>query len=217
MSAQKFNQLGTACRQAGIFSLWLIIAILVVLGGGIFFGIQVKPWIKPFSVSQSPMSVTTQAVSTPAAQQVKKNDIEALEKYCKEEALKLPEASITYKSKEGPTLSGPLPWVNQFIPKDKKEMEKKGCTMAYHFDGRTGYGSVGAKYPGGGREFDKEVRIRFLDKIDSSWEIISGNNISNDSLTMVLKRENSDMGTVDFVDIFDGGLVIYIKFNTYYK
>lgn len=30
-------------------------------------------------------------------------------------------------------------------------------------------------------------------------------------------RENGATGTVDFVDIFDGGLVIYVKFNTYYN
>lgn len=89
--------------------------------------------------------------------------------------------------------------------------------MTYWFDGRTAYGQMGAEYPGQGQQFDKRVRASLESKIDSSWEKVSGPGISNDAFTMVYKRENLQMGTVDFVDAFDGGLVIYIKFNTYYK
>lgn len=140
-----------------------------------------------------------------------------MEKYCKEEALKLPQVPFTYKSKSGPSTSGPLPWINQFIPKDKKEGEKKSCTIIYWFDGRIAYGQMGAEYPGQGQEFDRRVRASLESKIDSSWEKVSGPSISNNAFTMVYKRENPQMGTVDFIDAFDGGLVIYIKFNTYYK
>lgn len=216
-------------NQSGIIHLWLILLIIAIIIGGVVLvnnfkpAPSNKPVISPSSaptVTEAPSTATpikSGPTSTPTSQQVQKGDLAALEKYCKEEALKLPEAPFTYKSKEGPNISGPMPWIDQFIPKDKKQSEKKGCTMAYRFDGRAGYGSVGAKYPEGGREFDRAVRAGFLSKIDSSWKVITGKNISNDSLTLVLKRENPQMGTVDFVDVFDGGLVIYIKFNTYYK
>lgn len=202
--------------------LWLILIIIGILGG-VFLINQFKPWIKPSNPvgQQSPAPTATEipstSVSTPAPQQINKGDLSALEKYCKDEALKLPEVPFTYKSKEGPTLSGPLPWINQFIPKDKKETEKKGCTMAYRFDGWVAYAEMGVKYPMQGKEFDRTVRAKLTSNLDSSWEKVSGTNISNDSFTMVYKRENPQMGTVDYLDAFDGGLVIYIKFNTYYK
>lgn len=213
-------------NQKGFFHLWVIIAILVSLIAGWALYSNFKPTVKP---SPKPVSNTTPAPtktptsspatpsSTPAPGQVKTGDMAALEKYCKEEALKLPEAPFTYKSKSGPLRSGPMPWIDQFIPKGKKQSEKISCTMTYMFDGRTAYGQMGAKYPGQGREFDKTVRASLESKLDSSWKKVSGPNISNDAFNMVYKRENPQMGTVDFVDVFDGGLVIYVKFNTYYK
>lgn len=210
-------------KQSGIIHLWLILVIIgailgiVVLGGK--FNFSIKP--SPPASQQSPVPVVTEAPSTPAStpvpQQVKKGDLSALEKYCKEEALKLPEAPFTYKSKTGPLRSGPMSWIDQFIPKDKKQSEKISCTMTYMFDGRAAYGEMGAEYPGQGQQFDRRVRASLESKLDSSWEKVSGPSISNDSFNMVYKRENPQMGTVDFVDAFDGGLVIYVKFNTYYK
>jgi len=203
-------------NQHGIIHLWLILIIIGIIFGGIFLSNQFKPWIKPSASvdQQSPAPAVTKVPSTPSSaptlQQIKKGDLAALEKYCKEEALKLPEGPFTYKTKEGPTLSGPMPWVDKYIPKDKKQSEKKSCTLAYKFDGRPAYSSVGTTYPGGLFEFKKTVYERFAAKLDSSWERIKPDE-------QIFKRENSEMGTVDFVDIFDGGLVIYIKFNTYYK
>ena len=175
-----------------------------------------KPIVSPSS-APTVTAVSATSTSTPVPQQVKKGDLEALEKYCKEEALKLPQPSFTYKSKEGPIRSGPMSWVDQFIPKDKKQSEKISCTMAYRFDGQVAYGEMGAKYPMQGKEFDRTVRASLASKLDSAWEKVSGPSISNDSFNMVYKRENPQMGTVDFIDAFDGGLVIYVKFNTYYK
>lgn len=213
------NQSGLACRQAGIIHLWLILLIIGIILGGVVLVNNFKPGAKPSSgnkpiVSPSPAptvaTVPATPVSTPAPQQVKKGDLSVLEKYCKEEALKLPEASFAYKTKEGPTKSGPMPWVDKYIPKDIKQAGKKSCTMAYKFDGRPAYSSVGTTYPGGLIEFKKAVYERFAAKLDSSWERTKPGE-------QIFKRENSEMGTVDFVDIFDGGLVIYVKFNTYYK
>lgn len=200
--------------QKGFFPLWLIFVIIAIIIGGLVFGnfnLVNKPTPTPAT------SLTASPTSTSPPQQVKKGDLKALEKYCKEEALKLPQMPFTYESKSGPTISGPMPWINQWIPKDKKESEKISCTMTYRFNGRTAYGEMGAEYPGEGREFDKAVRASLASKLDSSWEKVTGPNISNDSFTMVYKRENPGMGTVDYVDAFDGGLVVYIKFNTYYK
>lgn len=216
---KKFN-------QKGIFHLWIIFVILaIILGAVLVSSNNFKPFIKPTpkpATSLSPKPTAAQATPSPKASQntstqVVKKDLEVLEKYCMEEALKLPEVSFTYKSKDGPMRSGPMPWIDQFIPKDKKQSEKISCTMAYRFDGKIAYGEMGAKYPGQGKEFDKAVRASLANKMGSSWEKVSGPNISDDSFHMVYKRENPGMGTVDFVDAFDGGLVIYVKFNTYYK
>lgn len=213
------NQKGPACRQAGFLHLWLIIAILISLTTAWVLYSNFKPVTKPnpkpvanvtSAPTIDPTSLPATSPNTSAPQQVKKGDLESLEKYCMEEVLKLPEGPFTYKSKEGPTLSGPMPWVDKYIPKDKKQSEKKACTMAYRFDGRSAYGSVGTTYPGGLIEFKKTVYERFAAKLDSSWVRIKPDE-------QIFKRENPEKGTVDFVDIFDGGLVIYIKFNTYYK
>lgn len=202
--------------QSGIIHLWIIFIIIGIILGGAFLSNKFKPWNKPFAPAGQQNPAPTAPTST-LAPQVKKGDLEALEKYCMEEALKLPEAPFTYKSKTGPLRSGPMPWVDQFIPKDKKQSEKISCTMTYFFDGRIAYGQMGAEYPNQGQQFDKRVRASLESKLDSSWEKVSGPSISNDSFNMVYKRENTQMGTVDFVDAFDGGLVIYVKFNTYYK
>ena len=212
-------------RQSGIIHLWLILIIIAIILSGVFLVNNFrsaksvsnnKPVVSPSPVSAA-IQTSSPSASTSAPQQAKKGDLAALEKYCMEEALKLPEVPFTYKSKEGPTRSGPMPWVDQFIPKDKKQSERIGCTTAYRFDGRTAYGEMGAKYPGEAQVFDRAVRSILAGKIDSSWEKASGPSISSDGFNMVYKRENPQMGTIDFIDAFDGGLVIYVKFNTYYK
>lgn len=203
-------------NQSGIIHLWLILIIIGIILGAVILSNQFKPWTKSSSPvnQQSPAPVVTQTSSLPtstsAPQQVKKGDMAALEKYCKEEALKLPEAPFTYESKEGPTISGPMPWVSKYIPENIKQSARRSCTMAYKFVGRTAYSSVGTSYPGGLVEFHSIVYEGFAAKLDSSWK-------KTDPKENVFKRENSQTGTVDFVDIFDGGLVVYIKFNTYYK
>lgn len=210
--------------QQGFFHIGIIIAIFAFIISAflvIYFKSNTKPTpdIAPAASSKPAIPQATSAPKTTAtpARQAAKNDLEALGKYCKQEALKLPEVPFTYQSKSGPTTSGPMPWIDQFIPKDKRQSEKKSCTMVYSFDGRAAYGEMGAKYPGESRIFNKAVRAGLASKLDSSWEKVTGPNISNDGFNMVYKRENTQMGTVDFMDAFDGGLVIYVKFNTYYK
>lgn len=205
-------------NQSGIFHIWLIFGILAALIASWALYTQFKPVIKPAPSNKPTVTAAPSTPSsTPIAQQTQKGDLVALEKYCKEEALKLPEVPFTYKSKTGPLRSGPMPWVDQFIPKDKKPSEKISYTVTYVFDGRTAYGQMGAEYPGQIIKFDKAVRAGLVSKIDSSWEKVSGPSISNDGFNMVYKRENPQMGTVDYLDAFDGGLSIFIKFNTYYK
>jgi len=188
----------------------LIIVLILIL----FSGLAVfKGWVKSDSIglkkTQTNDLQTPAPSPTPAA--AVKNDLAALEKYCMEEVLKLPGVPFTYKSKDGPTRSGPMPWLYQYIPDDVKESEKVSCTLAYRFDGRTAYSSVGASYPGEIKEFDRAVLDFVIANIDSSWTRVS----KVDESTLIYKRENKNFGTQDFVDVFDGGLVIYIKFDTY--
>lgn len=214
--------------QSGIIHLWLILIIIGSILGAVILSSKFNPRIKfsPPAAQQSSIPTPTLSrtsspkvnqTSPPAPKQVKKDDLSALEKYCKEEALKLPEAPFTYESKSGPAISGAMPWISQFIPEDKRATKHKSCTMSYHFNGKTAYGEMGTTYPGGISEFAKTVRLKLSGKVDSSWEKVFGKNISNDGFPMVLKRENPQMGTVDYLDAFEGAAILYIKFNTYYK
>ncbi len=200
--------------QSGVIHLWLILIILGIILGGVVLSDQFKPWIKPSAVTEEAPSSPT---SSPVNKQIDKNDFEALEKYCKEEALKLPEAPFTYESKEGPRTSGAMAWILKYIPEDKRISKHRSCTMAYKFNGRSAYAQMGAVYPAGSNEFDAAVIRNLVGKIDSSWERILEAGMSPDKFAMIYKRENLEMGTVDYLDVFSGGLVLYIKFNTYYK
>lgn len=213
-------------NQSGIFHIWLIFVIAVILVGGVVLINNFKPGTKPSSnnkpiVSPSPAPTITTApdipASTPAPQQVKKGDLEALEKYCKEEVLKLPEAPFKYETKEGPRTSGAMVWISKLMPEDRRISKHKSCSMAYSFNGKSAYAQMGAVYPTESNQFDAAVIRNLLGKIDSSWERVLEADKSPDKFALIFKRENPQMGTVDYVDVFSGGLVLYMKFNSYYK
>ncbi len=177
--------------------IFLVIILGAVLVGAVVFSYQYK---------FGPMAKSP-AASVPLANG---KNLDALEKYCMEEALKLPRPQFTYKKVDGPTRSGPMPWINKYMPKELKESEKIGCTLAYRFDGDAAYNSVGLEYPGEGLKFNPIVYERFTASMKTSWELVKGEQ-------NIYKRENSQMKTVDYVDIFNGGLVMYVKFNTHYR
>lgn len=225
-TSQKFsaskdkNQAGLACRQAGIIHLWLILIIIGIILGGVFLSNQFKLWIKPLtSVGQqtSTPTVSSSPTSASSPQQVKKDDLAALEKYCKEEALKLPEAPFKYETKEGPRTSGAMAWISKLMPEDRRISKHKSCSMTYSFNGKSAYAQMGTVYPTESNQFDAAVIRNLLGKIDSSWERVLEADKSPDKFALIFKRENLRMGTVDYVDVFSGGLVLYMKFNTYYK
>lgn len=212
-------------NQSGIIHLWLILLIIGIILGGVFLSNQFKPLIKPSIPNPVPTATQTPSSPTPiqsvqastTAPQVRKGDLSALEKYCKEEVLKLPEAPFKYVSKEGPRVSGAMVWISKFIPEDKRISKHKSCSMAYSFTGKDAYAQMGAVYPTESNQFDAAVIRNLLGKIDSSWERVLEADKSPDKFALIFKRENQQMGTVDYVDVFSGGLVLYIKFNTYYK
>lgn len=210
-------------NQSGIIYLWLILLIIGIILGGVLLSNQFKPWIKssiPVSQQNPTPSVTEATVSptnSPVSKQVDKNDFEALEKYCKEEALKLPEAPFAYESKEGPRISGAMAWVSELMPEDKRISQHKSCSMAYRFNGKDAYAQMGAIYPMGSNVFDAAVIRNIFGRIDSSWKRVLKADKSPDKFELIFKRENPQMGTVDYMDVFSGGLILYIKFNTYYK
>ncbi|OGG07439.1 hypothetical protein A2872_02450 [Candidatus Gottesmanbacteria bacterium RIFCSPHIGHO2_01_FULL_42_12] len=183
--------------------IWLIVILFVgALGLGLYF---VRP---------SPQNYP---VSVPTAEKEKDADLSALEKYCKEEVLKLPVAPFTYDSKEGPRTSGAMPWISQFMPEDRRINQHKSCSMAYSFNGKIAYGEMGQNYPMYTDKFNAAVVSRLSTKIGPPWERVYGDNIKDGAFPMVYRRENTQMGTVDFIDVFSGGLTLYLKINTYYK
>lgn len=210
-------------KQSGIIHLWLILIIIGIIFGGIFLSNQFKPWIKPSAPAsqQSPAPAVTETsllpTSPPVSKQLDRNDFDALEKYCMEEVLKLPEAPFRYESKEGPRVSGAMAWISKFMPEDRRISKHKSCSMAYRFDGKSAYAQMGVVYPTESNQFDAAVIRNLLGKISSSWERVLEADKSPDKFALIFKRENLEMGTVDYVDVFSGGLVLYIKFNTYYK
>lgn len=212
--------------EAGFFHLWIIFAILTAIIASWVLYSNFKPVVKPSPkpiVNTTPVPTITptpppaKPSSTPAPQQVKKGDLSALEKYCKEEVLKLPEVPFKYETKEGPRVSGAMAWVSKFMPEDRRISKHKSCSMAYSFNGKDAYAQMGFIYPTEGSKFDAAVIRNLLGKIDSSWERVLEADKSPDKFALIFKRENLKMGTVDYVDVFNGGLVLYIKFNTYYK
>lgn len=210
-------------NQLGIIHLWLILIIIGIIFGGIFLSNQFKPWIKPSAPAgqQSPSPAVTEAPSSPTSSSVSKkvdrNDFDALEKYCMEEVLKLPEAPFKYESKVGPRISGAMAWVSELMPEDRRISKHKSCSMAYWFNGRSAYTQMGAIYPTESNQFEAAVIRNLSSKIDSSWKKVLEADKSPDKFALIFKRENLGMGTVDYLDVFSGGLVLYIKFNTYYK
>lgn len=196
-------------NQSGAISPILIIIVIVICLAGVwFFG-----------------SVKQTAVNTP---QVDKKDKDWMYKYCAQEVIKLPEAPFKYKSKEGPTRSGPMVWISQMFPKDTRFDHQSGCRMDYKYEAKEAYASLGVEYKAiieNNREFDSRVDELITSKIDSSWKKISPLTKEQSGhpaytykgFPMVFTRENPDLGTVEYIDIFFGAGTLYIKIEFYVK
>ncbi|MBI2595102.1 hypothetical protein HYW46_00005 [Candidatus Daviesbacteria bacterium] len=206
-------------NQKGVISPLLIIVIVIfcLVGIWFFFG-QAK-----FSSDKSTVKQTN--VNTP---QVDKKDKDWMYKYCQEEVLKLPEAPFKYKSKEGPTRSGAMVWISKMFPEGTRFDHQVGCSIGYKYNEAEAYASVGVEHKFDikyANEFSKSVDELLTAKIDSSWEKISplDKKVSSEpgysygGFPMVFKRENKELGTVEYIDIFFGASILYIKVELYTK
>ncbi|MBI2595114.1 hypothetical protein HYW46_00065 [Candidatus Daviesbacteria bacterium] len=216
-------------NQLGVLNLFLTLIILFgfAIGSWIFFR---KPnfffqYQKPQptqTANQSPIQTKPVADKT-----VDKKDPKWLEKYCKEELVKIPDAPFKYKDKEGivGTLGDPL--ILDKFPKDKK-YKGKSCVIDYNYEEREAYASVGVAYKFDIRfrnQFEEAVDKLITSKMDSSWKKISP--VSNKEggrpfysykgFPMVFTRENPAKGTVDYVDFNWGAKSLFATFSTYEK
>lgn len=212
-------------REVGALNLFLILVIL--------FGFAIGSWIffrRPsffFQYQKPQMSQTVNQSPTQTKPKVDKKDPKWLEKYCKEELVKIPDAPIKYKEKEDivGTLGDPL-ILNKF-PKDKK-YKGKSCVIDYNYEDEEAYASVGVEY-----KFDIKFRNQFEEavdklitsKMDSSWKKISP--VSNEEggrpfysykgFPMVFTRENSATGTTDYLYFNWGAKSLFVTFSSYEK
>ena len=229
--SKKFNQSGSlasrrssgprkAFGEAGVISPLLIIFIVLICLVGVWF----------FTSSKQTNTPKPPAVNTPKADKkvVDKTDKDWMNKYCATEVVKLPEAPFKYKSKEGPIRSGAMVWISKMFPKDTRFDHQSGCRMDYKFDLKEAYVSLGVEYKNDikfTREFESRVDELITSKIDSSWKKISplskeqsGNpGYTYQGFPMVFTRENPDLGTVEYINIFFGAGTLFIKIEFYVK
>jgi hypothetical protein len=212
-ASKKFN-------QSGVISPILIISIVIICLVGVWFFISAKQTNTPKPADVNPPKVDKKVVD--------KKDKDWMYKYCAEEVVKLPEAPFKYKSKEGPLRSGPMLWISKMFPKDTRFDHQSGCRMDYEFDLKEAYVSLGVEYKNDikfTREFEKRVDEMITSKIDSSWKKLSpltkeqsGNpGYTYQGFPMVFTRENTELGTVEYIDIFFGAGTLFIKIEFYEK
>ena len=202
-------------NQSGVISPILIIVIIVIcLVGGWFLIGQTKFDSKSTSVVNNSQDI--------------KKDKDWMYQYCALEIAKLPEAPFKYKSKEGPSRNGPMVWISKMFPKDTRFDHQSGCAMDYRYDPDEAYASLGVENKADIKfniEFEKRVDELIASKINSSWKKLSplgqdksGNpGYSYQGFPMVFTRENTELGTVEYIDIFFGANTLYIKIEFYIK
>lgn len=208
-------------NQSGVVSPVLIIIIIVICLAGVWFFVgQAK-----FNSENTTVKQKDTPKSSP---QVDKKDKDWMYKYCAQEVVKLPEAPFKYKSKEGPTRNGSMVWISEMFPKGIRYDHQSGCEMAYKYDEKEAYASLGVQFRyhiDSANEFEKRVDELLTQKVDSSWKKISPLNkkdtgnpgYSYQGFPMVYKRENTSIGTVEYIDIFFGANTLYIKIEFYVK
>lgn len=206
-------------NQSGAINLLLIITVIIICLVGIWF------FTGQANFSLNNTSVKQTDINTP---QVDKKDKDWMYKYCQQEIVKLPGAPFKYTSKVGPTRNGPIVWISEMFPKGIRYDRQSGCEMEYKFDPDEAYASLGVKNGASieyVNEFQKRVDELLTQKIDSSWKKISPLNkeqsgnpfYSYQGFPMIFERENIELGTVEYIDIFFGGNTLYVKIEFYVK
>lgn len=207
--------------QKGAFSPWLILVLL--------FGLAIGSWIffrNPGLLQQIQKPQTSQTVSQ-TQPTVDKKDPKWLDKYCKEELVKIPEAPFKYEDKED--IQGVLgdPYILDLFPEDKR-YKGKSCFLDYNYEDEPAYASVGVKYVFDIRyrnQFEEAIDKLISSKIGSPWEKISP--ISNEDggrpfygykgFPVIFTRENPETNTVDYLYFNWGAKSLFVTFSTYKK
>ncbi len=177
---------------------------------------------------QTPATKNIVASQTEAAK-VDKNDPKWLEKYCREEAVKLPKAPFANKGLDGGVHFYSIPNVSlqSKIPNDKF-YKTKACGLWYKYDPREAYSSLGVEY---GIDikllnaFEENADQVFSAAIAKSWQKISPLNdkdsgrpgYSYKGFPLIFTRENKALGTMEFVTADFGANAIFIDFVVYEK
>lgn len=200
----------------GIILVLIAVIIFVINQLGLFSGVGPKK-----------TETTTQQTPTPLAQ-VDKSDPKWLEKYCREEMAKLPEAPFKLESKKDTYLTMADTYILKRIPEEKRYSGEETCQIDYNFKDEIAYPSVGVEY-----KFDIKNANMFREKVDqmittkmaSSWKKISPLSAEEagrpfylyEGIPVVFTRENPTTGTVDYAYFDFGALVLYASFTTYEK
>ncbi|HEY5601045.1 MAG TPA: hypothetical protein VIK81_03055 [Patescibacteria group bacterium] len=206
--------------QKGVVSPLVLIIVIILIG--VFFG-----WLMlsgQFSSKKSTEQTTSQS---PKKAAVDKTDTKWLEKYCREEMAKLPEAPFTYKSKVDVYLTMADVFIKNRIPEEKRYKEET-CQIDYKYEDNFAYPSVGVEYKfdiNHANQFHENVDNLITSRIDSSWKKFSPVSKEEggrpfyvyEGFPLAFTRENPSTGTVDYAYYDFGALTLYASFSTYEK
>lgn len=199
-------------NQSGVISPLLIIIIICLVGVWFFVG-QTKLNTKNTSVKQADVNTS----------QVDKKEKDWMEKYCQQELHKLPKPPFKYSEVRDPAnmSESSSAWIIKEVPQEKRVFHSKDCSIEYRYDEKVAFPSVGVKYSFDIKQtnkFEQTVEELLTPKFDSSWKKISplnqkdtGNpSYSYQGFPMVFRRENSQLGTIEFAsaDFVAAGILI---------
>jgi len=156
---------------------------------------------------------------------VDEEDLEAsLKDYCYGVVADLPAPSFTYESVDEPRYSLPDNYIEELIPEEMQDVAQS-CIVAYNFDNREAFASVGL-------EFKTDIRVsnafgditaaHYADQMAPGWEVLS--QLTDDaagrpgyatkSMPFIAKRVNEAAGMVDYMDV-SFGIPLYVKLTVH--
>ncbi len=199
-------------NQSGVINPILITIIIIICLVGVWFlAGQAKFNSNKISVKQT---------DTP---QVDKKDKDWMYKYCQQEIHKLPKPPFKYNEVRDPAnmSEGSSAWIVKEVAQDKRVFHSKDCSIEYMYDEKVAFPSVGVKYSFDIKQvnqFEQRVDELLTPKFDSSWKKISPLNqgdtgnpgYSYQGFPLVFRRENSQLGTIEFAsaDFVAAGILI---------
>lgn len=200
--------------HAGFAPIWIITVVIICLVGITVFVGKERMKLPSNSVEvKSPASLSS----------IDKSDSKWMEEYCQQEMHKLPKPPFKYNEVRDPAnmSEGSSSWVVKGVAQDKRVFHSKDCAIEYMYDEKIAFPSVGVKYSfdiKASNQFEKIVDELLTPKFDRSWKKISpltqedsGNpGYSYQAFPLVFRRENSQLGTIEFAsaDFNAGGILI---------